>query len=148
MDALTSVSDLGRPATILNLRRGADERTLQGVRYLQVAAANDLENYDTTSRKVRNWLGSALTVLADPHTAWPVYLHCTSGRDRTGVVVASALLLIGVPKTVVIEEYLLSEGAERSRIQQAIEGILSGTGTLGVNTDRLRLALCGTRGES
>lgn len=143
IDALTSAADLGMPGTILNLRRGADQRTLSGVRYLQVAAANDLENYDTETRKVRKWLGSVLGVLADPKTTWPVYLHCTSGRDRTGVVVAGALLVIGVPRQAVIEEYLLSDGADRSRIQHAVDGILGGSGTLGVNPDLLRAAICG-----
>ena len=145
LDALTRAADLGNPATILNLRRGPDSKSLEGVRYLHVPAADDLENYDTTQRRVRNWLGSALQVLAAEKTVWPVYVHCTSGRDRTGIVVAAALLLLEVPRAAVIEEYLLSDGADRAAIQRAVEGILEGSGSLGVNRDRLRAALTGTR---
>lgn len=143
LDPLAKPADLGHPATILNLRRGPDSKHLEGVRYLHVPAADDLENYDTSLRRVRKWLGAALAVLADPSTAWPVYMHCTSGRDRTGVVIAAALLLLDVPPAVVIEEYLLSAGANRSSIQRAVDGILGG-GTLGVNPERLRAALTTT----
>lgn len=140
MDPLTTAADLGHPATILNLRRGADPRLLAGVRYLHVPATDDLENYDTQVRRVRAWLGDALSVVADPDTAWPLYVHCTSGRDRTGVVIAAALLLLDVPAPVVVEEYLLSDGARRGPIQHAVDGILKG-GSLGVDRERLRAAL-------
>ncbi len=142
MDPLTNAADLGHPATILNLRRGPDPKQLDGVRYLHVPAADKLENYDTRQRRVRAWLGDALAVLANPRTAWPLYVHCTSGRDRTGVVIAAALLLLEVPAPVVAEEYLLSDGAERGAIQQAVAGILEG-GSLGVNREQLRAALTG-----
>lgn len=141
LDALTTPADLGSPATILNLRRGPDPRHLDGVRYLHVPAADDLENYSTHERRVRTWLREVLAELTSAGTAWPVYLHCTSGRDRTGVVVAAVLLLLDVPPPVVVEEYLLSEGADRGLIQRAVEGILAGGTTLGVNPARLRAAL-------
>lgn len=32
-------------------------------------------------------------------------VHCTAGKDRTGVVVALVLLLLGVDRTVVLEDY-------------------------------------------
>jgi protein-tyrosine phosphatase len=143
MDLLTTPADLGHPATILNLRRGPDPTHLDGVRYLHIPAADDLENYETGLRRVRTWLSSGLKVLADPKTAWPVYVHCTSGRDRTGIVIAAALLLLEVPPAIVIEEYLLSDGAEPSSIRRAVEGILAGSGSLGVNPARLREGLLG-----
>ena len=79
-------------------------------------------------------------MLADPETEWPVYIHCTSGRDRTGVVVAAALLVVGVPRAIVIEEYLLSDGADRRQIQRAVDALLTTAGTL-VNPAALRAAL-------
>ncbi|HEV8612700.1 MAG TPA: tyrosine-protein phosphatase [Gemmatimonadales bacterium] len=141
LDELTTAADLRHPATILNLRRGADEKLLAGVRYLHVPASDELENYDTSQRKVRAWLREALSVLASPKTAWPVYLHCTSGRDRTGLVIAAALLLLDIPPEIVVEEYLLSDGATRGPIVQAVRGILASGGTLGVNPKNLRTAL-------
>ncbi len=141
-DQLAGAADLGHPRTILNLRRGPDPRHLPDVAHLHVPAANDLENYDTSQRSVRAWLGRVLGVLADPGTAWPVYVHCTSGRDRTGIVVAAALWLIDVPLSVVVEEFLLSDGAERSAIEGALDGLVRPGPALGVDRGRLRDALC------
>jgi protein-tyrosine phosphatase len=38
----------------------------------------------------------------------PLLLHCTSGKDRTGVAVALLLLAIGVPRETVLEDYSLT----------------------------------------
>ena len=141
-DALATLADLGTPRTILNLRRGPDPQHLTDARYLHVPADNDQENYDTTQRSVRLWLGRVLGALVDPATAWPVYLHCTSGRDRTGIVVAAALLLIDVPRSVVVEEYMLSDGADLAQIERAIDGLGRPAATLGVQPGRLREVLC------
>ena len=40
--------------------------------------------------------------------AYPIYFHCTFGRDRTGVVGALLLQALGATRSVVMEEYLLS----------------------------------------
>lgn len=40
----------------------------------------------------------------------PHLIHCTSGKDRTGLVVAFLLLAIGVPLDAVIADYELSNG--------------------------------------
>jgi protein-tyrosine phosphatase len=41
--------------------------------------------------------------------AYPVYFHCTYGRDRTGVVGALLLLALGVSRQDVMTDYLLSK---------------------------------------
>jgi protein-tyrosine phosphatase len=46
-------------------------------------------------------------LLADP-AAYPVYFHCTWGRDRTGVVAALVLKALGASREDILEEYLLS----------------------------------------
>lgn len=136
-DQLSALEDLGLPRTILNLRRGPDPEHL-GVRLIHIPATDDLENYDTRQRRVRQWLTSALEVLSDPTTEWPVYVHCTSGRDRTGVVIAACLALIGVPREIVIEEYMLSDDADRPAIELALDGILAAPPP---NAPALRVAL-------
>lgn len=49
-----------------------------------------------------------LGILADPATG-PAAIHCAGGRDRTGVVVAVLLALLGVPDDVIAVDYHLSE---------------------------------------
>jgi protein-tyrosine phosphatase len=139
-DLMTTASDLGLPGTILNLRRGPDPGHLTGIKNVHVAAEDDIENYDTRQRRVRIWLGKALSVLATPELAWPVYVHCTSGRDRTGVVIAAALLAIDVPRQVVAEEYMLSDGADPIAIDRAIDGILEWLPSTELDRTRLRAA--------
>ena len=38
----------------------------------------------------------------------PLVFHCTAGKDRTGVAAALILLALGVPREVVLQDYLLS----------------------------------------
>lgn len=38
----------------------------------------------------------------------PVVFHCTAGKDRTGVAAALILLALGVPRDVVVQDYLLT----------------------------------------
>ena len=50
---------------------------------------------------------AALRVLADPASG-SVVVHCAAGKDRTGVIVALALSLVGVKRPAVVADYALS----------------------------------------
>lgn len=54
-------------------------------------------------------LTAAVAAMASAHGA--VFVHCSAGKDRTGLVVALALLAAGLPRSEVIADYVLS--AER-----------------------------------
>ena len=41
----------------------------------------------------------------------PILVHCTQGKDRTGLVVALVLLVLGVPLDAVSHDYLLTQRA-------------------------------------
>ncbi len=57
----------------------------------------------------------ALEVLAAPE-ARPAVFHCTAGKDRTGLLSALVLSLLGVPEETVVADYALSgEAMERLR---------------------------------
>jgi len=66
----------------------------------------------TFSPVYRTWLHS----LTEADGA-PVVFHCTAGKDRTGFAAAIVLLTLGVPKDVVMQDYLASNTylAERNR---------------------------------
>jgi protein-tyrosine phosphatase len=57
-------------------------------------------------------IGQALAVIADAKAA-PVVVHCMAGKDRTGVVCAVTLALLGVDDRDIADDYALS--AESSR---------------------------------
>jgi protein tyrosine/serine phosphatase len=61
----------------------------------------------------RAGLAGALGVIADPAAA-PVVVHCMAGKDRTGVVCALTLSLLGVSDADVAEDYALTEAAMTS----------------------------------
>lgn len=61
--------------------------------------------------------------LAAPET-YPVYVHCTYGRDRTGVVVAVLLRLLGVSREDVMAEYQRTATAGLSTSPSSLAAVL------------------------
>ena len=53
---------------------------------------------------------AALAVLAEPE-ALPAVVHCTAGKDRTGVLCALVLSLVGVDEPTVVADYAISAQA-------------------------------------
>lgn len=51
--------------------------------------------------------GQLLGALAEPG-GMPAVIHCTGGKDRTGLAVALLLELLGVPREVVLDDYELT----------------------------------------
>ena len=121
---LTFIADWGlieRPRTIINLRGGPDPVRFDST-YLHFPRPNNRSTYNTADRGVRRWLREVLTALASAEL--PVMLHCTSGKDRTGVVVAAVLTVLGVERALIEAEYLFSDGDVRQEwIAQALDGI-------------------------
>jgi protein tyrosine/serine phosphatase len=58
-------------------------------------------------------IGAALRLIAEAEAA-PAVVHCVAGKDRTGVVSALVLSLLGVDDHTVAEDYALSESGERA----------------------------------
>jgi protein-tyrosine phosphatase len=53
-------------------------------------------------------IATAFHTFGNP-AAYPIYFHCTLGRDRTGIVGALLLLALGATRDTVMQEYRLSE---------------------------------------
>jgi rhodanese-related sulfurtransferase len=54
-------------------------------------------------------LGEALTILGEPAN-YPLVFHCAAGKDRTGVLAALVLDLLGVEPEVIVDDYLITAG--------------------------------------
>jgi len=58
-------------------------------------------------------INEALHILADPGN-YPILVHCTHGKDRTGIVVALTLAAVGVDEEDIFEDYAKStEGLKK-----------------------------------
>ena len=62
-------------------------------------------------------------VLADA-SAYPVLLHCTAGKDRTGVITALLLSILGVDRRVIEADYALTN----RDVPRQVEFVASGPG--------------------
>lgn len=89
---LPLAQDLRSPSEVVNDPAGHGLRSL----YLE---------YLTTARQQT---GRVISVIAQSCDR-PLVFHCTSGKDRTGVVAAMLLLLLGVPAELVVEDYALTD---------------------------------------
>jgi protein-tyrosine phosphatase len=56
-------------------------------------------------------MGTVLRLIADESAA-PTVFHCVAGKDRTGVVAALVLALLGVSDETIAEDYAASQAAE------------------------------------
>jgi len=71
------------------------------------------DRYLNFATDARAGLAMALGVIADPAAA-PAVVHCMAGKDRTGVVCALTLSLLGVSDADVAADYALTEPAMAS----------------------------------
>jgi protein-tyrosine phosphatase len=123
IDYVKMPSEIGHAKTIINLRNGADEAAFDA-EYLHFPMSNKIEKYDTSQKEVNIWLNQIVKTFENPNVKFPVLIHCLSGKDRTGIVIAAILLIIGIKQEIIIEEYLLSEGEVKEQwIQLAMDGM-------------------------
>ena len=82
-------------------------------------------------------LRQTLATLAAPG-GFPAIVHCTAGKDRTGLIVALLLGLVGVPAATIVEDYALSS--------QYLVGHLPGGGAATCRAQRYPLGMVPTSG--
>ena len=113
---------------VIDLRTGAEvERTGRGllaeepVRYLHASVLQEEGGESAGAPTMDNpgerylWyldvglqaLVAALNMVADPES-YPLVFHCTAGKDRTGVLAALVLDILGVRPEVIVEDYMLT----------------------------------------
>jgi hypothetical protein len=115
-------------AAVVDLRTGAEaERTGPGllaeepVRFLHASVLQEEggesaggPSHDQMGERYlwyldvgRQALVAALTTVADPES-YPLVFHCTAGKDRTGVLAALVLDILGVRREVIVDDYMLT----------------------------------------
>lgn len=85
-------------------------------------------------------IGEVLRRLSDPANL-PALIHCTAGKDRTGITAAVLLSVLGVPDEVITADYSLSNHyftTFRQVVQKALPGWL---GNLGISIDDMHVLL-------
>ena len=75
-----------------------------------------------------------------------VIVHCTAGKDRTGIVIALALLAVGVDRDAVIDDYVRTE---QNLAGEWLEQMIRMVGRYGVpDTPELRVLMGGSPREA
>ncbi|MDB5702749.1 MAG: protein-tyrosine phosphatase [Sphingomonadales bacterium] len=118
----------GPDCRILNLDMNTDLRA-QGKdiwESLRVSPTSDTaraamsENYRMMPAAIQPHLSLMVDALLEGRV--PLLVHCTAGKDRTGVIIAILLLLLNVPLENIIEDYSRSDVfGENMRIAGSIE---------------------------
>ena len=91
-------------------------------------APDDLKTvYDLMVDDCGAVLAAAVGHVAAPD-AQPVLVHCSAGKDRTGVVVAVVLSLLGGEDEVIAEDYSLTGAYLAEEFTQAVEQLQASTG--------------------
>lgn len=123
IDYIKDHDEIGNAKSIINLRNGGDSQDFDSD-YYHFPMANKIEKYNTSQKEVKIWLNQIIGTFENPDLKFPILIHCLSGKDRTGIVVAALLLIIGIDEKVIKEEYLLSEGEVKEEyINLAMEGM-------------------------
>ena len=94
IDYVEQWTEIEEAASILNLRNGRDPINFEA-QYFHFPMSNKVEKYDTSLKEVRVWLNNILKTFEEETLAFPILIHCLSGKDRTGIVVAALLLILG-----------------------------------------------------
>lgn len=89
--------------------------------------------YRVTLDRRAETFAAAISVVADPDQL-PALVHCSAGKDRTGLFVALVLEVLGVDRALTVEDYALTGVLRPDRVQ-SYAALLSAAG---VDPDAVR----------
>lgn len=142
IDHFLIVNKIYKIRTILDLRRDEQFRNMSSDTYSSILTTNDikwinypigdngqsenpemeLKNGSKTHNPFYEWLpryGAYFIVDVLQfilREEWPILIHCSAGRDRTGIVVALIQDIMGIERQSIIQSYLVSEGSRIENI--------------------------------
>jgi protein-tyrosine phosphatase len=100
----TYPSGLKRPLVEMAQGHGGDEKG---------ALALMAEFYGSMPRTMPHVFGGVIRSVANG--ASPCIIHCSAGKDRTGIACALILTALGVPREIVMEDYVLTQSLHRPK---------------------------------
>ena len=92
-------------------------RRFEAGEFGEIDASWLVRGYQRTLDERAQRVGGVLSALAAAPS--PAVFHCTAGKDRTGVISALLLLVLGVPREIVIGDYSLTALYTGNRIPAA-----------------------------
>lgn len=95
------------------------DTTMRQLTEIKTASEAQTRMEETTAALATNGaadIGKVLAALAN--TKGPVLIHCTAGKDRTGVTVAVLMTLLGASREDVYHEYLRSNESVDAQLQR------------------------------
>jgi len=72
--------------------------------------------------KSSSCFGQMFSALADPAT-YPAVYFCTAGKDRTGMMSAVVLRVLGVPDEVIVEDFALTRALDLTELQAKLRAM-------------------------
>lgn len=117
------VSRLRRAVTLFRKRRRLQEVLEEAYTHVMIAQNPDV-------------VGAIFRQAADPANL-PMVAHCTAGKDRTGVITALLLVMLGVPDEIVVADYTLSNAyydVFAGKLRRDMQQLFS----IGFNEEQLR----------
>lgn len=90
-------------------------REIREGRRTAFSAADMADYYALTLRRRGDEFAAAIRVFAEPERL-PVLVHCAAGKDRTGLLVAMVLEVLGTPRELVVADYALTGELRPNRV--------------------------------
>jgi len=116
----TDVKVLPLPVDVPALEPGLVRRRLLGRDFAAGALAETvLGAYRAYVTDFVPAFAGVLRALAEPHHV-PALIHCNGGKDRTGFAASLVLLTLGVPRTTIVEDYLLTNHFTRATTRRRV----------------------------
>ncbi|MBT2265279.1 tyrosine-protein phosphatase [Rhodococcus erythropolis] len=120
--AITSALKSGDPAIVEQVLGGGE-----AVRISETGAVDQLSKPDGMAG-----YSQTLRTIADSESA--VAYHCTAGKDRTGLMTALLLGILGVPDKTIVDDFVLSNTYNKAKNEQTYTYLSS----KGINVDLLK----------
>ena len=96
----------------------------QSVKYLHFPKDDQMDVYQVSDKKVQKWLINVISAFKDEKLGYPVLIHCRHGKDRTGIIIAAILHILGVHPDIIVQEFGKSVGIgdeEKKSIKLALD---------------------------